>query len=487
MRIFFLCLLLLLPNLCALAAPADDIWMSVLLDGRKIGHLHTTRTIRDGSVITTQKMEIALERAGVTVALSSGETDAETPDGEPLAFASRTVISGIASMVNGVRRSDGRFDVVSEVGGAKQARVIGWPPGALLAEGLRLSSSRDLSKPGTQLRQLAFQIESLDAVEVDSTVGARERVDLPDGAHTLMRVNQIVHMAGAPSRSTSWVDADGTVYKMIMPLLGYELTTVACSQACALAPNQGTDILVHALARAPAAIAPADLRHGIVIDIAARDGTPLQFAQTSEQRVRTTAQGVELRIAPLDAGMPAGPEAAPIPADTQPDDWLQSDAPQIRKLAQEGVGSAKTPLEQMQNLQEFVRRFIRTKDLNVGYASALEVAKNPEGDCTEHAVLLAALGRALGIPTRVVDGLAYVGEYIGADHVFVPHAWMQAYIDGHWRSFDAALPGFDAGHIALFVGDGDPWQFFAGMDTLGRMRIERVTPLSAAASGAGTP
>ncbi len=480
MRIILLYLLLLLPNLCALAAPADDIWMSVLLDGRKIGHLHSTRAIRDGSVISTQKMEVALERAGVTMALSTGETDAETPDGKPLAFASRTAISGIASTVSGVRRSDDRFDVTSEVGGAKQTRVIDWPPGALLAEGLRLSSLRDAAKPGAQSRQLAFQIESLDAVEVDSTVGTRERVDLPDGARELLRVNQIVRLAGAPARSTNWIDADGTVYKMIMPLLGYELTLVACSRACALAPNQGSDILVHALARAPAAIAPSDLRHGLVIDIAARDGTPLQFAQTSEQRVRTMENGVELRIAPLDAGVPAGPEAAPTTADTQPDDWLQSDAPQIRKLAQEGAGNAKTPLEQLQNLQEFVRRFIRTKDLNVGYASALEVAKNPEGDCTEHAVLLAALGRALDIPTRVVDGLAYTDHYAGAEHVFVPHAWTQAYVDGHWRSFDAALPGFDAGHIALSVGNGDPWRFFAGMDTLGRMRIAKIEPLAAA-------
>ena len=44
----------------------------------------------------------------------------------------------------------------------------------------------------------------------------------------------------------------------------------------------------------------------------------------------------------------------------------------------------------------------------------------------------------------------------------------------HWQSFDSALPGFDAGHIALSTGDGDPWRFFAGMDTLGRMRIDRI-------------
>ena len=63
-------------------------------------------------------------------------------------------------------------------------------------------------------------------------------------------------------------------------------------------------------------------------------------------------------------------------------------------------------IERMRNLETFVRGFISRKTLGVGYASALEVARDPQGDCTEHAVLLAALGRALGIATRVVDGLA---------------------------------------------------------------------------------
>jgi len=257
---------------------------------------------------------------------------------------------------------------------------------------------------------------------------------------------------------------------------------LACSQACAQAPNQTSDILTHALVRAPVALSAADLQHGVILKLSAtKPGAPLQFADTDEQSAHATAQGVDLHIVPLGK-TPQGAETAahegkPAAADSQANDWLQSDAPEIRKLAREGAGDAQLPGEQMQRLEQFVRRYIRTKDLSVGYASALEVAKKPEGDCTEHAVLLAALGRALGIPTRVVDGLAYTDRYAGVEHVFVPHAWAQAFIDGHWRSYDAALHGFDAGHIALSVGDGDPWRFFAGFDTLGRLRVDAVEPL----------
>jgi hypothetical protein len=480
MRGPLLALLLLLPSLAA-AAPAADTWMSVLLGGRKIGHMHTSREIRDGSVITSQKMNIELSRAGITVALATSEVDAETPEGEPVAFVSITSISGIANTVTGTRRGDGKFTVVSEIGGAKSTRIIDWPKGALLNEGLRLAELDHGLAPGTRFSELAFQAENQTAVQVESTIAAREHVELPEGTQPLMRVEQLVRLPGAATQTRSWIDADGNVRKTVLPVMGMDLTLIACARACALAPNQGADILDHAMAQAPAALSPAWLRDGIIIDIRARSGAaPLRFAQTAEQRVSTTADGIELRIAPLGATAAIGSEAAPTLADTQANDWLQSDSAQIRALAQQGVDSARTPQEKMHNLQEFVRRFIRTKDLSVGYASALEVAKNPEGDCTEHAVLLAALARAQGIPARVVDGLAYADRYAGMDHVFVPHAWVQAYVDGHWQSFDAALNGFDSGHIALAVGDGDPWRFFAGFDTLGRMRIERVSALTAA-------
>lgn len=128
----------------------------------------------------------------------------------------------------------------------------------------------------------------------------------------------------------------------------------------------------------------------------------------------------------------------------------------------------------MQAAEDFVRSYIFGKNLSVGYASALEVATTRQGDCTEHALLLTGIARALGIPARVVTGLAYVPRFGKRTHAFVPHAWMEAHIDGRWQGFDAALQGFDAGHLALAVGDGDPVRYFAGVALLGRLRISEI-------------
>lgn len=474
MRRLFLLAMLTIASL-AQARATEETWMSVLLGGRKVGSMQTTREVRGDRIVTTQRMQIELDRAGTRLSVATTETDEETSEGRPLAFESRTHVSGNDSRVRGTVSAAGKVEVHSTIGGADRTRTLDWPSGALLAEGLRLAEKRAGTAAGTKFTNLAFQPDSLDAIAIDSQVGESATLELPEGKRVLTRIDQIIHLPDAPTRSVAWVDKDFNVAKLVMPVLGYELTMLACSRACAQAENQSPDILVHALVATPRALSDAERRNGLRLRLSASDGgEALKFARTDEQRVTAADGAVVVDIAPASA---ANAEGKPDPGDVRPNDWLQSDAPEIVALAKQGAGTANAPREQMQALEDFVRGYIRTKDLSVGYASALEVARRPEGDCTEHAVLLAALGRARGIATRVVDGLVYIDSYAGQEHVFVPHAWAQAFVDGRWRSYDAALHGFDAGHLALSVGDGDPWRFFTAFSALGRIRVDAVEPL----------
>ena len=105
------------------------------------------------------------------------------------------------------------------------------------------------------------------------------------------------------------------------------------------------------------------------------------------------------------------------------------------------------------------------------YWTAREAYDKQGGDCTEFAVLLAAAARARGIPTRVVAGMAYANEFMGGQHVFVPHMWVQSWDGSRWVSYDAALGEFDAGRIALVLGDGTPSSMGALNGMLRKMRI----------------
>ena len=134
------------------------------------------------------------------------------------------------------------------------------------------------------------------------------------------------------------------------------------------------------------------------------------------------------------------------------------------------MGGETNPVLAAGRIQDFVERYITKKDLNVGFASAEETAKSREGDCTEHAVLCAALGRAAGLPTRCVIGLGYIppGEVEptisnavdSKTGLFGFHMWAEAWVGPHrWVAMDAALGGFDIGHIAILksaLDDIDP-------------------------------
>ena len=73
---------------------------------------------------------------------------------------------------------------------------------------------------------------------------------------------------------------------------------------------------------------------------------------------------------------------------------------------------------------------LNAKDFSQAFASAAEVVDTHEGDCTEHAVLLAALCRARGIPARVAIGLVYMP----ATHEFGYHMWTEVYIGKRTKS-----------------------------------------------------
>jgi len=81
------------------------------------------------------------------------------------------------------------------------------------------------------------------------------------------------------------------------------------------------------------------------------------------------------------------------------------------------------------------------------FGRASEVARSREGDCTEHAVLLAALCRARGIPARVAMGLVH-SEAAGG---FAYHMWTECWLGGRWMPLDATLGqgGIGAAHLKL--------------------------------------
>jgi transglutaminase-like putative cysteine protease len=157
--------------------------------------------------------------------------------------------------------------------------------------------------------------------------------------------------------------------------------------------------------------------------------------------------------------------------------YLQSEDELVKKHAADAAGDETDPWKAAQLMEHWVWQNLKNKNFSTLLASAAEVAKDLSGDCTEHAVLLAAMCRVRGIPSRVAVGLVYVPNLSS----FGGHMWTEVFEKGVWIPLDATLGkgGIAADHIKFAdssfsdEGESTPISTFLPMvGSLGKMKIE---------------
>ena len=130
----------------------------------------------------------------------------------------------------------------------------------------------------------------------------------------------------------------------------------------------------------------------------------------------------------------------------QPGPFIQSDHQKIKDKAKNITRDEIVPLEKAKKLIAWVYKNIEKRPV-LSVPDALSTLENRVGDCNEHAVLLAALARASGIPARIETGLAYLNGR------FYYHAWNLLYL-GRWITADSVfnqIPA-DVTHVRFTTG-----------------------------------
>jgi transglutaminase-like putative cysteine protease len=115
--------------------------------------------------------------------------------------------------------------------------------------------------------------------------------------------------------------------------------------------------------------------------------------------------------------------------------FIRCDDPLVQQQAQAALGAEGeklSPLEKARRIRRWIRRNIRP-NYEIAFATADEVARCRQGDCTEMGILAAAMARAVGVPSRVVFGLVYDAD----NHGFGGHLWTEVFADGQWHPLDA--------------------------------------------------
>jgi hypothetical protein len=434
------------------AAPSEIATWYIIVDGEGARAGHASHEVRQSAnrQESIESFQIRVQEPEQSARSVSERTvltmDA---DGRPLTISEHSQTGRDWTRTEAVIR-DGSAEI--ERRSRLERRILDVP----LPAGVRFDNGEGLLRgwnPADHPR-LEFDNFSIGAMAVERVVIEPARGATRDGEGRIAVLRKRYDGTQLRTIARLLVDREGRIVSVTQPMFGTSFTIRATDREDALRPHPPYSILRNAMVRSPFRIRDSAAQGHIRYRFSFRDGIAFALPQTGEQRVAESDGGVVVDIC---QGCGPGPDedTASLAEALRPTTWLQSDHPRLRAIAAPVARQAIPDAQRMEILARRVQERMPQIDFT-GHFSALDALSRGAGDCSEAAALLAALGRAAGIPTRVANGLVYSrARYHGVSNVFMPHSWVIAWVDGEWRSFDAALYTFDSTHIALTIGDGD--------------------------------
>ncbi len=439
------------------AAETTEYWYRVALGGQPAGWMVARDIEREGQRITESDSRLALSRGGAAIRFEMASRFVENADGEPVQAWTRQLLGQTPTETTYDFLPDGVRSTTKQGDDTKTARLPG-PEGEWLTPLGAQEAIRNHLKAG----DTSFTIRSLDpqlGVNLVETQWKRVLEHLPQtvrkGGKTYVTTRWTQSMSFAPGLVTEAdLDADGLLIKSVTPFMGIDMTLELTDRETALTKAGAPELLVQSFIYPDRTLDRPRATSRAVYRVRRRDGAAIALPSVGAQRAKPGAKSSDGVVVTVSLGDRQ-------PADKAIDDaqflrattFLDHADPGVQALLKQALAQVppdSTTAQRAEALRAFVAGHLTSKNLNSLLATATEVAETGSGDCTEHSMLLTALLRAAKIPARVVTGLIYVDQFVGASKIFGYHMWSQALIGGTWIDLDATLDrAFDAAHIAF--------------------------------------
>ncbi|MCL4205090.1 MAG: transglutaminase family protein [Pirellulaceae bacterium] len=457
-------------------------WAACFVQGNQVGftHLTTERVDVDGQLCRKYRYddELKMKRFQDTTVVRTNLECLEDPTGRLLRFRSEVQTGPTAMITDGVVEQD-QLRMELHTAGRSESRSIEWNSrwGGFFADHLSLAEQPMKPRETRRLNALLPILHQVGEIRLEA-VGF-ESVRLLEGTRQLLRID-VTTVAGATQlRSIVWCDDGGQVWKTRD--LQLNLEAFRCDRETALRPTSGDgfDLGAGTVVRLEKPLPqPRQTTRAVYLARLTEGDILPMFVQDGSQSIQPLDDGaVALTVLSIRPERPASfPDSAwaePTRADREPTSLIQSNDPRVVEMASR-VASEETNLWKLAcELERLVKRSVQLKNYSTAMATAAEVAKSLEGDCTEHAMLLAALCRARKIPARVAIGLVYYPPAQG----FAYHMWTEVWINDRWIGLDATLGdgGIGADHLKLAVSSMDGSTAFGDMlpivQVIGRLKL----------------
>jgi len=468
-------------------------WQVIYLGKDRIGYSRITEAQRrvEGRtlVMTENEMRMTVKRFGQELKMTTLLETTETLRGDLLSFTfeMQNPPAGSLTMTGSVdesRTDPGTRLLVLETSTAGRKREQRIPIRAGVKSPAYIDRYvRNRPMKAGEVRTLDTFLPELGKTStVRLTASGMASVKMLDGERVDLLKVRIEQSALPTMPVVAYLDDTGKTRRTDTPFLATAMSTYAVSKEEALKAIAGAelDIAVNSLIHVKKPLRRGHRTSKAVYRISTpgEDPTDYLVADGAQQIEPVDDETVLLTVSSLP--MPGGYKKVGIDAEfLQSSQYLQADDFRVRQHAKRAAGGELNPARAAVRLERYVSQKLTQKNFSTALASAAEVAQSLEGDCTEHAVLLAAMLRASKIPSQVAVGLVYIESRSS----FGGHMWTEAWIDGQWIPLDATLGrgGIGAAHIKLaqssFSDEGAApvTAFLPLLRVLGSMQIEVVS------------
>ncbi|MDI9569972.1 MAG: transglutaminase-like domain-containing protein [Pseudomonadota bacterium] len=438
-----------------------DTWMNIHQQGQKVGYAHRSVVPTGAGVQIREEVFMQVRTMGVVQDLVMSVENNLDNKLALTSFAFDLKSNLFAFHARG-RTAGDRLLIDVRTAGEERRHELPLKEPIHLSQGMFAGVAATPLAPGQEMTVPIFDPMTMGTRPVKITFAGVEERSVQGKAVSLRKY--AVDFMGA--RQYAWLDAAGDVVRE-EGILGLALEKTSPEEArSGLSGAGAADLTDLASVDAGGRLKDPGALQSLTVKLANVDVRPLEL---SGGRQRYASGGL-LTVRKERRGDPLSGPAAVLEnrgAYLAASPFIQSSHPDVRARAGKIVAGGVGEEDKARRIVAWVYGNIEKRPV-LSVANALETLKNRAGDCTEHAVLTAALARAAGIPAVMEAGLVYQRGR------FYYHAWNAFWLPawGGWVTADAALNQFpaDVTHLRLVRGEAEKQLELMGV--MGRIGLE---------------
>ncbi len=439
----------------------QETWMNIFQQGKKMGYAHRQfyKTVEGYSIVESVFMQINI--MGMLQDIRFKTEGNFHPDLTLSSFDFELQSSLFRFKARGVLQ-DKILTLFTSQPGSEQKIDLPLEKESTLSVGLLKALNHEDLKPGDSRTFHVFDPATLTQRPVKVVVLTEETIPIMGHQKKAKKVS--VHFMGVPQ--FAWIGEDGTVLKE-EGSLGIGLEQVTKDEALnKMTLSRGADLTEVVSLPANKILPHVSRLQELKIKIDGIENGE-SFLNGGRQSLKNKILTIRKEsVSNLSSSIKRGMIFEDGKTYLESTLFIQSDHPEIQAKAREMVSTDDPALVKAKRLVTWVNKNIQKRPV-LSVPNALETLHHRVGDCNEHAVLLAALARASGIPAQVEAGLVYQNGR------FYYHAWNVLYL-GAWITTDALMDQLpsDVTHIRFVRGTERQIDL---VQMIGRVKIEIIS------------